>query len=187
MESNTNNVLFKITGISTAVSLICWLVFNFLKQNFLDTKVLNDDFLSALRMNKICERLSGGFLFLFIFLLGAVIAMFISDYFDLSRLSVVGVILISFGLIIFIMVLYYTFPLIFNKPEVQTVTVTDKYAEYRGSKVKSWHYGVKLSNGTKHALDYDDYVSAKEGDQYYAVMCGELNIEIYKTSEYTLP
>ena len=117
--------------------------------------------------------------------LAAVIAMFFADYLDFSKLFKAGVILIMFGLIFFIMMLYYTFPIIINKPEVKTVTVTDTYSEYRGSKFKTMHYGVKLSNGTKHALSYDEYVAAKAGDEYYAVMCGELNIGIYKTSGHT--
>ena len=53
MESDKQNLIFKITGISTAVSLICWLVFSFLKPTVLETKVLSEDFLSTLKMSKI--------------------------------------------------------------------------------------------------------------------------------------
>ena len=187
MESNTGNVLFRITGISTIVSLICWLIFSFLKPRLSDTKVLSDYFLSTLKLYKICERLSGAFLYLFIFLLGAVIALFLADYFELPKLPAAGVICIILGIVFFIMILSYTLPVIINKPEVQTVTVTDTYAEYRGAKFKSWHYGVCLSNGTKHVLPYEEYAAAQAGDQYYAVMCGHLNIGIYKTSDYTVP
>ena len=186
MESNTSNVIFKITAIAAAVSLIGWIVCSALKPKVTDTKIINDYFLSTLKMNKICERLSGGFVFLLIFLIAAVLVMYFGETLDLPRLFMSGIILVICGLIFFCIPLAYMFPLIFHKPEIQTVTVTDTYAEYRGAKFKSMHYGVVLSNGTRHALEYDEYAAAKAGDQYYAVMCGDLNIGIYKTSDHTV-
>ena len=112
METNTSSVIFKITGIATAASLIGWIACSALKPKVIDTKLINDYFLSTLKLNKICERLSGGFVFLFIFLLAAVLAMCFADFLDFPRLFFGGITVMICGVIIFFIPLAYTFPLI---------------------------------------------------------------------------
>ena len=148
--------------------------------------VIDDTFVSNLRKACICNLLFSGALYLFLFLLGAIAALFIGQVLRKgAKTLIITAILIVVGVAFAGASSWGAIPAIYSSPEVETVTVINKESHYGGGKVKHWHYTLLFSNGSKHSCSEDEYLTAANGDEYYAVMCGSKNIGAYSTASYS--
>ena len=186
MDSNKKYILLYVSVITGIVSLVAWIILSSTSPILVGT-TLNEQFLSTLRTHFILSRLGSGFLYLFIFSAGAAFAFFLRIAIDRPQLVIAGIAIFVIGIAVSCVLSSHVVAPMFNDPEVATVTVVKKDLDYRGSKVKRWHYFLYFSNGSELAVAEDKYKRTNVGDVHYVVMCGSDPIASYSASEYKLP